>query len=161
MVTPPRATLPIVSQRRARSNWIAAIFTMAAVLLAGSMIVLYLTRGNSAAAPVNQGSPETAVRGFLSAVFLADDPRRLAAVVCSSWPSADALARTKAMVDPKARVSWDDLRVVSDRTSRVTMTARLGLRLPDEVQPSVYQQWHFMVVNENGWRVCDASPAMG
>jgi hypothetical protein len=140
------------------------VFAVLAVVLAGGTIALYATRGKSAptAAPTGtaaavQGSPDSAVRAFLSAVFLAGSIQRLTPVVCSGWAPLDALTRTKSMVDPSAKVSWDELQIVSNEPTRVTMTARLGLRLPDDVQPSVYQQWDFTVVLEQGWRVCDAS----
>ncbi len=100
------------------------------------------------------------LRQFLGAVFLSGDANRVAPVVCASWQPADALSRTKGMINATARVSWDSLRVVTNQSDRVTMTARLGLRLPDEVSPSQYQQWHFSLVNEDGWKVCDASPAL-
>jgi hypothetical protein len=145
--------------RRAWANRLPVIFAVVAVLLAGGVIALYATRGQPAATnPVDVGTPDTAVRAFLSAVFLGDDASRLAPVVCSTWTPADALSRTKSMVDSQAKVSWDDLRVITTDSDRVTMTARLGLRLPDDVQPSVYEQWHFTVVKEQSWRVCDASP---
>lgn len=145
--------------RRAWTNRMAVIFAVVAVLIAGGVVTLYATHGQPAATtPADVGTPDTAVRAFLSAVFLGDDASRLASVVCSTWTPTDALIRTKSMVAADAKVSWDDLRVITTESDRVTMTARLGLRLPDDVQPSVYQQWHFTVVKEQGWRVCDASP---
>jgi hypothetical protein len=144
--------------RRAWTTWMAVTFAVVALLIAGGTIAVYATRPKPAANAVNVGTPDTAVRAFLSAVFLGDDASRLAPVVCSTWSPADALSRTRSMVDAQAKVSWDDLLVITTEPDRVTMTARLGLRLPDDVQPSVYQQWHFTVVNEQGWRVCDASP---
>jgi hypothetical protein len=161
IVTTPKGKQFVAVPRKSRrpwTNWMAATFAVVALLVAGGTIALYATRPKPAANPINVGTPETAVRDFLSAVFLGDDPARLAPVVCSTWTPADALARTKSMVDAQAKVSWDDLLVITTEPNRVTMTARLGLRLPDDVEPSVYQQWHFTVVNEQGWRVCDASP---
>jgi hypothetical protein len=143
--------------RQGLSTRTAVIFALVGLVLAGAMVALYLTKGTAVVQPAARSTPESAVREFLSAVFVADDKARLAAVVCSSWNAADAMSRTNAMMDPTARVSWDDLNVVTNQNDRVTMTARLGLRLPADSHPSAYEQWHFTVVNESGWRVCDAA----
>jgi hypothetical protein len=160
----PFVAVPRKAQRRGKTV-IAILFAVIAVLLACGTIALYATRSRPSATPTasasaSEGSPDGAVREFLSAVFLSDSVQRLIPVVCANWPPADALTRTKSMVSPMAKVSWDGLNIVSNEPNRVTMTARLGLRLPDDVQPSQFQQWDFTVVNEHGWRVCDASAAV-
>jgi hypothetical protein len=141
------------------STGAAAIFAVVALVLAGGMVALYLTRGSAVVRPKALDTPESAVREFLTAVFVAHDEARLAAVVCSSWPPNEAMDRTRGMVAASAHVSWDSLSVASTQTDRVTLTAHLGLRFPqeDEVHPASFQEWHFTVVNEDGWRVCDAS----
>jgi hypothetical protein len=149
--------VPRPAKRSRRSNLLFVIFAVAAVVLAGTIVVVYEMRSTPQIQTASQGTPDTAVQAFLSAVFLADDATRLAPVVCSSWPPADALTRTRSMVDAQANVSWDDLHVVTNESGRVTMTARLGLRMPDDVGPSIFQEWQFTVVDQHGWRVCDAS----
>jgi len=167
-VKPPVKVVRAAPPRRGKavSNRLAIIIAVIGLLLAAGTVVLYVTRptGKSPAAGAGssapQATPDSAVREFLSGVFLSSNADRLAAIVCASWPPAEALSRTKGMVDPTAKVSWDQVRTVTTQAKRVTMTARLGLRLPDDVQPSRYQQWHFTLVDEDGWKVCDASPAV-
>jgi hypothetical protein len=166
VITPAKGKPFVAVPRPPKRRWanhIAIAFAVIAVLLAGGTIALYATRSTPPPAAVptaSEGSPDSAVREFLSAVFLSDSVQRLTPVVCADWAPLDALTRTKSMVDPTAKVSWDELEVVTNEPDRVTMTARLGLRLPDDVQPSQFQQWDFTVVNQQGWRVCDASAAV-
>jgi hypothetical protein len=103
-------------------------------------------------------SPEETVREFLAAVFVAGDVNRVAAVVCSSWDPTDALSRTTKEIDNGERVSWDEVRILAESADRVSARARLGLRQRDDSQPSSFRQWRFSLVNENGWRVCEARP---
>jgi hypothetical protein len=48
--------------------------------------------------------------------------------------------------------------VVAKSDTKVTIRARLGLRLRDDIRPSSYEQWRFSLVKEDGWRVCEARP---
>jgi hypothetical protein len=103
-------------------------------------------------------TPEETITEFLTAVFLAKDATRVSAVVCASWDPVDALERTAKEVDARATVSWDEIRLLSATEDRVSARARLGLRLRDDNQPAFYRQWRFSLVQENGWRVCEARP---
>ena len=88
-------------------------------------------------------TPEETVREFLAAVFLAESPERVAAVICDSWAPADAIERTSAEIPRSVRVSWDEFAVVTSDTERMTMRARLGLRQSDDLRPGSYAQWRF------------------
>ena len=103
-------------------------------------------------------TPEETVREFLSAVFLAESPERTAAVICNSWAPADAIERTSAGVPRDVRVSWDEFAVVTSDAERTTIRARLGLRQRDDLRPDSYEQWRFHLVEQDGWRVCEARP---
>jgi hypothetical protein len=115
----------------------------------------YVLRETAAPPPL---TPEQTVNEFLSAVFLAADPQRAANVVCDSWSGTDAVSRTAKEIPAGAHVSWDELSVVSQSESKVTLRARLGVRLRDDSRPSAYEQWRFNLVKEGGWRVCEARP---
>jgi hypothetical protein len=130
------------------------IFAVVGIAVALVMGGIYLAR--QTATP--RLTPEETVDGFLGAVFLTSSADRLSRFVCGNWDPDDALSRTSKQVDAAARVSWDEIRVVSSDGSRANLRARLGLRLRDDVRPAVYQQWHFTLVNEDGWRVCEAQP---
>jgi hypothetical protein len=147
-----------IPQRLRHAPW-AIIVAVAGVVLALAAGGLYVYRQSAPTSAARaQATPEETVREFLSAVFLAKDPQRVRAVVCSSWDPDNAITRTTAAVDKTAKVSWDEVVVVSSTDGRASVKARLGLRLPDDIQPSVHQDWRFSLVDENGWRVCEARP---
>lgn len=140
------------------------IFAVLGIVLALGSGGLYVYRdkgglvGGAATPTASQLSPEDAVRTFLSAVFLANDPGRLDGVICGSWDAQNAVDRSRAEVAADARVSWDEVRVINRETGRANVSARLGLRMPGESQPSTFVQWRFSVVDEGGWKVCEARP---
>lgn len=110
----------------------------------------------SHAAPAR--TPEETVREFLAAVFLANSAERVTAVTCATWDANDALIQTASQVEPGASVSWDQVEIISGTTDRANVRARLGIRLRDDVQPSTYRFWRFQLLDQDGWRVCDARP---
>ena len=138
-----------------RLGRVPLIFAIVGVVVALASSGLYLFRQP---AETQRLTPETIVDRFLAAVFLANSAERLGEVVCSNWNPADALTRTSDQVGADARVSWDEIRVVSGSEKRTTLRARIGLRFRDDIRPSAYQQWRFSLVDENGWRVCEARP---
>jgi hypothetical protein len=131
------------------------IFAMLGVIIALIAGGLYLSRQIDGPRRL---TPEQTVNEFLSAVFLAADPQRTGAVVCKSWNANDAILRTRQAVPEDAHVSWDDVTVASTDGGRTTVRARLGLRLRDDSRPSSFEQWRFALVDESGWRVCEARP---
>jgi len=131
------------------------IFAIVGIVVALAAGGIYLLK-ESTEPPVR--TPEETIQEFLSAVFLANEADRVKVVVCASWDPVDALTRTANEIDPDAHVSWDEVRVISIAEGRVSARARLGVRLRDDIQPSHYRQWRFSLVNENGWRVCEARP---
>ena len=133
---------------------IAVVGIVAALTAAG---LLYLRNR----AEPQMRTPEATVQEFLAAVFLAEDPQRVAEVVCTSWDPIDAIERTTGAVSPDVRVVWDGIGVVTTEPGRITVRARLGLREADEVRPSEMVQWRFTLVDQDGWRVCEARPLVG
>ena len=79
-------------------------------------------------------------------------------MVCSNWDAADAIARTTKAVPQGAHISWGDLNVVTTGEARVTVRGSLGIRMSDDSRPSSFVQWRFTLVDESGWRVCEARP---
>lgn len=132
------------------------IFAVLGVLVALAAGGVYVYR-QQAETPAAQ-TPEETVSTFLSAVFLSADPQKAALVVCSNWDPAEAISRTTEAVPAGARISWGDLRVVTTSEGRATVRGSLGMRLPDDTRPTSFVQWRFSLVDENGWRVCEARP---
>jgi hypothetical protein len=151
-VDPKRA--PQGAGRQRTHGRAPVIFAVVGVVVALAATALFLFR--QAAAP--KLTPEQTVDSFLSAVFVANSSERLDGLVCGNWDADDALRRTTNQVGTGTRVSWYEIRVVSSDERRATLSAHIGLRFQDDVRPSADQQWHFTLVNENGWRVCEARP---
>jgi hypothetical protein len=149
---PDRGARPSGSPWIGRTPLIFAIVGVVIALVAGGV---YFYREASSPPTL---TPEETITEFLAAVFLANDPARVGAVVCASWDPVDALTRTTKEIEADARVSWDEVRVLSSTQDRVSARARLGLRLRDDTKPTLFRQWRFSLVNENGWRVCEARP---
>ena len=141
--------------QRSTTTWQPLIFAIVSVAVALAVAGLYLF-GQASAPP--RLTPEETVDRFLSAVFVANNSERLDGLVCANWDAEDALTRTVSQVGAGTRASWDEIRVVSSDARRATLRARVGLRYQDDVRPAAYQQWHFSLVNEGGWRVCEARP---
>lgn len=152
ITVPPELMMRTAKPGRGRAP---VIFAMVGVLIALVAGGLYVFRQTTASPP---RTPEETVNEFLSAVFLAADPQRTDNVVCGNWSGDDAVTRTSKEIDANAHVSWDEVNIVSQSETKVTVKARLGLRLPDDRQPSVFEQWRFNLVQEDGWRVCEARP---
>jgi len=143
---------PPARPKPARTPQIFAIIGVVVALAAAS---LYLFTKDEAPARL---TPEQAVGEFLSGVFLSADPARVSPVVCASWNPSDAISRTTGAVEAGAHVSWDEIAIVSSSDARASATARLGIRLRDDTGVSVRRKWRFNLVDEDGWRVCDARP---
>jgi hypothetical protein len=141
--------------RKRRHGRAQLIFAIAGVVLALGGVAAYFIHQRTGP-PAR--SPQDTVTEFLSAVFLSRDASRVAPVVCSSWDPTDAVTRTAKEVPAEAHVSWDQFAVVASSDTKMTMRARLALRLPDDVRPSSYEQWRFSLVKEQRWRVCEARP---
>jgi hypothetical protein len=130
---------------------IFAILGVLAALVVGGAYVYREYTGRS------QLTPEQTVDEFLTAVF-ARNTERVGAVVCDGWDPEQAIRRTRAAIPVGANVTWDRIRVLSADDDRAVVRATLGL-LPfydEEVSDTV--QWTFNLVDEGGWRVCEARP---
>jgi hypothetical protein len=102
-------------------------------------------------------TPEQTVDAFLAAVF-SQNVERTGEVVCESWDPEQAVQRTNAAIPVGANVSWTDLRLLSASEERAVVRATLGLRpfQDEEISDSIH--WTFNLVDEAGWRVCEARP---
>jgi hypothetical protein len=130
---------------------IFAILGVLAALLVGGAYVYREYLGRS------QLTPEQTVDEFLTGVF-AGDPDRVATVVCEGWDPQQAIRRTRAAVPAGANVSWDGIRLLTADDERAVVRARLGLRPFQDEEISDYVSWTFNLVDESGWRVCEARP---
>jgi hypothetical protein len=130
---------------------IFAILGVLAALVVGGAYVYREYTGRS------QLTPEQTVDEFLTAVF-ARNTERVGAVVCDGWDPEQAIRRTRGAIPVGANVTWDRIRVLTVDDDRAVVRATLGLRpfYDEEVSDTV--QWTFNLVDEGGWRVCEARP---
>jgi hypothetical protein len=128
-----------------------AILGLLAALLAGGAYVYREVWARS------DRTPEQTVDEFLTGVFN-HNVERVSGVVCASWDAQRAIDRTTAAIPLGANVSWDDLRLLHAADGRAMVRATLGLRpfYDEEISDTI--QWTFNLVDESGWRVCEARP---
>lgn len=144
------------SATRRRSGRGPVVFAVLSILIAlGAGGYYFFYRQPDAASTRTQ---EETVTAFLTAVFTTGDEQQVAGLVCESWRPADAMSRATGAVPAQAVVSWSEVRILTSTAEKATVSARLGLRLPDDRGPSSYHQWTFTLVYERGWRVCEARP---
>jgi hypothetical protein len=151
-VDPKRADQP--AGRRWTHGRAPVIFAVAGVLVALIATGLFVYRQGTGP----RLTPEETVDRFLAAVFVANSSEQLDGLVCGNWDVDDAMRRTTNQVGTETRISWYEIQIVTSDEHRATLSAHLGLRFQDDVRPSADQQWHFTLVNEDGWRVCEARP---
>ena len=137
--------------RRSRAPLTFAILGLLAALAGGGAYLYHLRQATSTR------TPEQTVDAFLTAVF-ANDPEKLAPDVCAAWDPQDAIHRTKAQIPDNTRVKWDNIRTLTKDQDRAVTRARLALYPFVDPDPSEFVQWTFSLVDEDGWRVCDAQP---
>jgi hypothetical protein len=143
-------TVPPV--RRSRAPVVFAILGLVAALIGGGAYYYQQRQTTSSR------TPEQTVDAFLTEVFVHDDPTKLAADICNAWDPQQAIKGTKGQIPDGAKVNWDNVRLLTSNDSRANVRARLALIPFADVQPSDYIQWTFDLVNEGGWRVCNAQP---
>jgi hypothetical protein len=117
---------------------------------AGTAFFLY-----NRATEVNRSTPTIAVHQFLSAVFVERDDSRTKLFTCSAWTKQRS-DEARARFDPDVKVKWESVTEQSRQGKQAVVTARLQLLWHGFAD---FQQWRFEVVEDNGWRVCDAKPA--
>jgi hypothetical protein len=140
-------------RKTGRAPMVFAVLSILVALGAGGYYYFYRQPQEAA----NRTQEET-VTAFLTAVFTSSDQQQVADLVCASWDPAEAMQRTLAAVPSGARVSWSDVRILTSSGEAANVSAKLGIRLPDDSGPSSFAPWSFTLTYESGWRVCEARP---
>ncbi|MBE1486466.1 hypothetical protein H4W31_002104 [Plantactinospora soyae] len=150
---------PVAVPKKRRGLLFAAIALAATLLLCvGGGVSAYLLlrnadRGEGAA------EPAAAVEGFLEAVYTHRDPGRVASLTCPAARDEDKIAakveeladQLKAYDTPRFR--WTEPRVDEQDAERALVSTTLTMATGDE--RTIDQRLGFIVVEENGWWVCD------
>lgn len=136
---------------RSRAPLVFALLGILAALAAGGAFAYREWWGR------NDLTPEQTVDEFLTAVF-AHNEDRADEVICESWDPAQAVQRTTSAIPTGANVSWDDIRLLSASEERAVVSATIGLRPFSDEEISDSIPWTFNLVDESGWRVCEARP---
>ena len=140
---------------RSRVPAVFAVLGILAALIAGGTV--YYTQFYKVTAG---DTPERVVEKFLTAVFADDEPdlAQVGAVICDDWDPAAAVQRTTSTIRANSHVSWQDIIRLSSEEGRVVVEATITVTPIGDEDPSDAQGWAFGVVDEDGWRVCDARP---
>lgn len=145
-------TLP--ASRRSRVPAVFAVLGILSALIVGGTV--YYTQFYKA---TSGGTPEEVVDKFLTAVF-ADEPdlTEVGALVCDNWDPAAAVQRTTSSVRSNVHVSWQDIIRLSTEGGRAVVEATITFTPIGDEDPSQARGWAFHMVDQDGWRVCEARP---
>jgi len=120
------------------------------VLAAGGVGLFVYDRATA----IDRSTPAASVQQFLTAVFVEEDPTRVALFLCPSFKVADAMGRARELVGTDAKPSVGTV-VVSDQSlNDATVAVRITLRYPGDFEPSGEENWIFHMSSLNGWLVC-------
>jgi hypothetical protein len=103
------------------------------------------------ATAIDRSTPTVAVRNYLQTALVDRDAARLALFVCSRWSTTEAMAALGERPDPSVRVNWG-VTSVQEAGDRAEATVEITFSAAGNRD---VQTWHFAVVREDGWRVCD------
>jgi hypothetical protein len=145
-------TLP--EARRSRVPAAFAVLGILAALTAGGALYYNDVYRTSAG-----NSPETVVGKFLTAVFATPpDLAGVGAAVCDSWDPASAVKHVTSQIPADAKAGWKDIQRMTTDTGSVVVEATITLTPFADQDPSDFEGWTFNLVDQKGWRVCEARP---
>jgi hypothetical protein len=147
-------SITLAEAPRSRVPAVFAVLGILAALIVGGTV--YYTQFYKVA---SGDTPEQVVGKFLTAVF-ADKPdnAQVGALVCDNWDPAAAVQKTRGNIRANAHVSWQDIIRLSTGEGRVVVEATITVTPIGDEDPSTSKGWAFDVVDERGWRVCEARP---
>jgi hypothetical protein len=149
---PAGVSITLPEARRSRVPAVFAVLGILAGLFAGG--TYYYTQIYT---KESGASPEEVVDDFLTAVFAAQpDLAEVDALICASWDPAAAVERATSQIPREATAGWQDIQRLSTAEHRVVVEATITLTPFADEEPSDFIGWTFNLVDEDGWRVCEA-----
>jgi len=135
-----------------------ALGLMVLLCLGGVGVFVSLYDG---ATKIKRSAPDAVVDSFLRAYLVDRDDKEVALYTCKSGLDLSRLSAYRADLVGREkefsvgiRVSWSSLTVATNHDEG-TVTATLVKTTTDR-SGRLANSWQFDVVNEDGWRVCDA-----
>ena len=155
---PPPAPSPAKRRNPRLRLFLAMGAGIVALLCLGGVAVVVSVYDE--ATQINREAPDAVVDGYLRAYLVTRDDEETAFYSCKSRGDfaeieayrADILAR-ESRFSTRIQVTWGDLRVTTNG-SRSEVTADLTRSISDS--ESLTDTWRFLVVDQDGWRVCGA-----
>jgi hypothetical protein len=145
-----------VPRRSGRAQLAFGIVGIVAGLIAGGAIY-YRQVTTDTPGP----SPEQTVELFLAAIFEPEGgPEKVAPLVCEGWEPEAAIARVKSGLPRFVSVEWREIAVLSRDEGRAVVGATFALTPFLNPAPTDFPLWTFNLVDEEGWRVCEAQPVL-
>jgi len=131
---------------------------LALLCLSGVAVVVSLYDN---ATKINREAPDAVVDGYLRAYLVMRDDAEASFYVCKSGGDfsqieayrADIVAR-EARFSTRIQVTWEGLSVTTNG-SRGDVSVDLTRSISDS--ESLTDRWQFVVVDQDGWRVCGAT----
>jgi hypothetical protein len=157
----PGAVAPPAPRRVGSAALAAVVFTAMLVLCLGGGAISFLVV--QSLEPRGAATPESALEGFLRSVFIDRDAGRAADFVCAENRDDEELARlvfevrafTSRYASANPRWSYPGVR----RDGRRDASADVTLTLSTADQPVSEKQVRLLLVDHNGWWVCEVEAA--
>jgi hypothetical protein len=151
---------PKLTPRRRRLRlWIAVAAGVLGILCAGGIGVAVLLYDEET--KIERTAPDAVVDSFLRSYFVNRDDKEAALYQCESGGDFRQAADLRSDIVSREsqytigiRVSWTDL-TVSNVGGQTTVTTELRRAISDGSERTS-DSWRFILVDEDGWRVCGA-----
>lgn len=154
------ATRPATPRARKARLVLLMVGGLVALLCVGGAGVAFVAYRD--ATEPDRSSPDVAVSNYLRAVFVDRDDTRADTLTCREDSGLASILDFRQEVEAREQqfsisiiVSWGEL-VVRESGERATVTTEISRTIADGSE-SDRQNWRFGVVDEDGWRVCDAA----
>lgn len=159
-VAPPARTAP--KRHRARL-WVALIGGVLALLCLGGAGVVALLYNN--ATKIERSAPDAVVDSFLRAYLVDRDDKEASLYECKSGGDFQKIAAFRSDIQSREKeysisiaASWTSLTVV-DQAGKTTVSTDIVRAISDGSERTT-DRWQFQLVDEDGWRVCGATPIL-
>jgi hypothetical protein len=140
---------PSVSLRRSRLRAVLTTALVAFVLLVGfgAFLLINVISGS------DRSTPEVAIRQFLQAAIVDHNISRAQSYTCDGHQAAAIAAKFHNIDDPLVHVTWGVSSVNTNGDSAEAIV-EVDFEFEQHIDP---QQWRFELLQQGGWRVCDAN----
>jgi hypothetical protein len=158
MAVPP----PKAAPRRHRARlWVALTGGIMALLCLGGAGVFVTLYDN--ATKIKRSAPDAVVDSFLRAYLVDRDDKEASLYECKSGGDLQKIAAFRSDIQSREKqysasigASWTSLQIAND-AGKTTVSTDI-IRSVNNGAERTFDRWQFQVVDQDGWRVCGATP---